>query len=238
MLNNFQVKYFHRIRLFFSINIFYSLESLTDLPRLCVHHNDPSQYYPCVLNYIGLNSWSLYRCPDGSTFDEVSQECLVKIPINDAFEQFASLPSIQDAPFHHIASFVLDTTTPNDENDYQENNVISLTPTIEKLIQPFSLKDILRHVNIYINNRDNILFVFVQRMKRNLPDGPSGGGVIWSHGHPLMRLNNQPIALDPPTISPRLSHFSVVVRQPVAINEGYLIKKKNFRFFYELFNLF
>ncbi len=122
------------------------IDSRRDFPRLCAYHHDPSQYYPCVLNYIGLNSWSLSRCPDQSTFDEVSQQCLVKIPINDAFEQLASLPSIENAQFHRIASFILATPKPYEDQDFQQEGLVSLPPTIDKLIESFSLKRLLRKV--------------------------------------------------------------------------------------------
>lgn len=45
-----------------------------------------------------------------------------------------------------------------------------------------------------------------------------------------MRLNNQPIVVDPSSIKSRLSHFSVVVRQPVPVNEGHSNKKKLYYF--------
>ncbi len=154
------MRYFQINRFFLCIYIHvFVLDSLTDLPRLCVHHNDPSQYYPCVLNYIGLNSWSLYRCPDKSTFDEISQQCLIKIPINDAFEQLASLPSIENAQFHRIASFILAAPVPNDdEQDFeqqlqQQRGLISLSPTVDRLMEPFSLNKLLRKVRIETKTR-------------------------------------------------------------------------------------
>jgi len=137
--------------IFFKMKFLF-LDFLTNLPRLCVYHNDRSQYYPCVLNYIGLNSWSLYRCPDRSTFDETSQQCLVKIPINDAFEQFASLPSVENAQFHRIASFILATPISNDDQDLQkqQRGIVSFPPTIENLMDPFSYKKLLNKLKIEI----------------------------------------------------------------------------------------
>jgi hypothetical protein len=76
-------------------------------PRLCVYHNNPSQYYPCALNYIGVNSWSLYQCPENFIFDETSQQCLMKVPISDTFDQLASLSSIDNTLFQKIASFIV-----------------------------------------------------------------------------------------------------------------------------------
>lgn len=44
-----------------------------------------------------------------------------------------------------------------------------------------------------------------------------------------MRINHQPILTEKPSISSRLSHFSVVTRQPVPISEGKIqIRKSNF----------
>ncbi len=138
-----------RISDFIFWNDFNHLDSLTYLPRLCVYHHDPSQYYPCVLNYIGLNSWSLNQCPDKSTFDETSQQCLVKVPINDAFERLASLPSNEQAQFHRVASFILATPIPNDEQIFQQQSrLVSLPPTIDKLMESFSIKKISRKVRI------------------------------------------------------------------------------------------
>ena len=79
-----------------------------ETPRLCAHQTDPSQYYPCALNYIGLNSWSLNRCPERSTFDETSQQCLVKIPVSDTFDQLASISSVVDGQFQRMARFFVD----------------------------------------------------------------------------------------------------------------------------------
>ncbi|CAF0922618.1 unnamed protein product [Rotaria sordida] len=76
-------------------------------PRLCVYHNNPSQYYPCVLGYIGLNSWSLYQCPDQFIFDETLQQCSMKVPIKNTFDQIASLSSIDDILFQQISNFIL-----------------------------------------------------------------------------------------------------------------------------------
>ncbi|CAF3533519.1 unnamed protein product [Rotaria sordida] len=76
-------------------------------PRLCVYHNNPSQYYPCVLGYIGRNSWSLYQCPDQFIFDETLQQCSMKVPIKNTFDQIASLSSIDDILFQQISNFIL-----------------------------------------------------------------------------------------------------------------------------------
>ncbi|CAF4357944.1 unnamed protein product, partial [Adineta steineri] len=96
-------------------------------PRLCTYRNNLSQYYPCILNYIGLNSWSLYQCPDGSIFDETSQQCLMKVPISDTFDQLSS--SIDETQFEKISNFIV--------------------PNIK---EPFSIKKILREVRI-LNNK-------------------------------------------------------------------------------------
>ena len=67
-----------------------------ETPRLCVHITDPTQYYPCVLNYIGTNSWSLYHCPDGFKFDERMQQCVKpnSIDLSSLFEK-KGRPNIQ-----------------------------------------------------------------------------------------------------------------------------------------------
>lgn len=88
---------------------FFALESA----RLCAYQQDRSQYYPCALNYIGLNSWSLYRCPGQSTFDEASQQCLVKVPINDEFDRLSSETSGMDGQIQRIARFFLAKPTAN-----------------------------------------------------------------------------------------------------------------------------
>jgi hypothetical protein len=168
LLNNYLIaqqfssEIFQNKYIFFYIFI---LESLTDLPRLCAYHHDPSKYYPCVLNYIGRNSWALYRCPDRSTFDEVSQQCLVKIPINDAFEQFASLPSVENAQFHRIASFILATPISNDDQDLQQQKqqqrgIVSFPPTIENLMDPFSYKKLLNKVKIEIKIKTCFFYIY------------------------------------------------------------------------------
>ncbi|CAF1041436.1 unnamed protein product [Adineta steineri] len=184
--------------------------SITELPRLCAYQNDPSQYYPCVLNYIGLSSWSLYRCPNRSTFDETSQQCLVKIPINDAFEQLALLPSTEIAQFHRVASFILATPMPNDDQDLerqQHKRLVSLPPTIEKLMEPFSMKKLLR-----------------KRAKRDITEHSSG--VIWSNGSPLMKIDDKPIVQEKSSVNSKLGHFSIVHRHRTAINEDELKYKK------------
>lgn len=71
------------------------------------------------MNYIGLNSWSLYRCPGQSTFDETSQQCLVKIPIDDRFDQMSSETSGIDGQIQRIARFFLAKPTV----DYNPTNV-------------------------------------------------------------------------------------------------------------------
>jgi hypothetical protein len=104
------------------------------LPRLCVYERDRTQYYPCVLNYIGLNSWSLYRCPHRSTFDEQTQQCLTKIPVSDTFEQLAT----------YLASFIRTSSVGHDESSTQQRRLISLPPMIDKLIDRLSMKQV-RH---------------------------------------------------------------------------------------------
>lgn len=84
--------------------------------------NNPSQYYPCALDH---NSWLIYQCPDQSIFDEASQKCLIKIPINDHFNQLA----IDDKQFEKVASFIV----PNRE---QKKNKI----------KPFSIKKLFNEV--------------------------------------------------------------------------------------------
>ncbi|CAF4808080.1 unnamed protein product [Rotaria sp. Silwood1] len=89
------------------LSYFLVAQQYSKSPRLCVSHNNPSQYYPCVLNHIGLNSWSLYQCPDQLIFDETSQKCLRKIPMSNTFDQIASLSSIDDLLFQKITNYIL-----------------------------------------------------------------------------------------------------------------------------------
>ena len=125
---------------------------MTDLPRLCAYNPDPSQYYPCVLNYIGLSSWSLYRCPDKSTFDEISQQCLIKIPVNDAFEKLALSLSTNTGQFHRVASFVLATQVPNENQDLQfqqrQTRLVSFPPTFDKLMKSHSVRKHVHEVRV------------------------------------------------------------------------------------------
>ncbi|CAF1146302.1 unnamed protein product [Rotaria sordida] len=188
--------------------------SLSDLPRLCAYYRDPSQYYPCVLNYIGLNSWALYRCPGQSIFDETSQQCLVKIPINDAFEQLALLASTENAQFHRVASFILAASPQTNENDdlqeqqhqQQQTRLVSLPPTIDKLMDSFSMKKLLH-----------------KRAERDTSRQSSG--IIWSHGYPLMKLDNKAIGKDS-SIKPKSSRSSIVVHRQIPVNEDELKYKK------------
>ncbi|CAF2370308.1 unnamed protein product [Rotaria sp. Silwood2] len=84
-------------------------------PRLCVYQNNPSQYYPCILNYIGLSSWPLYRCPDQLIFDETLQQCLMKVPMKKTLDQITSLSSIDNTLFQKITNFILSKPTLNEE---------------------------------------------------------------------------------------------------------------------------
>ncbi|UJR30603.1 hypothetical protein I4U23_018128 [Adineta vaga] len=180
-----------------------------DFPRLCVYRNDSSQYYPCVLNYIGLSSWSLYRCPEQSTFDEASQRCLIKVPVNDAFEQFASLPSTEMAQFHRVASFIVATPVPNEDQDFQQQQqkrLVSLPPTIDKLMEPFSMKKLRK------------------RTERDIMD--QSAGVLWSHGSPLMKIDSKPIVEEKSPINGKISRFSIVERHRSPVNEDELKYKK------------
>lgn len=200
---------------------FYLTESRLDLPRLCVHADDPSQYYPCVLNYIGLNSWSLYRCPNYSTFDEQTQQCLQKIPISDNFEQLASTPSISNVQFYRLASFILHRSTSNEDHELQQRRLVSLPPIFDQFIDSLAKKSPSetvgrRSLTMRLLQRSEIFF---QRMKRDLPD-PSSAGVIWSHGYPLMRLDSRPILEQMPTINSRSLQFPSTNHHPVAVSEG------------------
>lgn len=144
MDNQFQVKT-KSLEIFFNLSSSH-LDFRRDFPRLCAYHHDPSQYYPCVLNYIGLNSWTLYHCPDQTIFDEVSQQCLMKIPINDAFEQLASLPSMEDAQFHRIASFILATPSTNEGEGDSQDGIVSLPPMIDRFVESLSSEKLVRRV--------------------------------------------------------------------------------------------
>lgn len=70
------------------------------------------------------------------------------------------MPSIKDAQFHRIATFVLEPTTLNDDQDYQQHGLVSLTPTIDKLMGSFSIKKALRQVKIPIKIKKNKFFFF------------------------------------------------------------------------------
>lgn len=92
------------------------------------------------MNYIGLNSWSLYRCPNDSTFDEQTQQCLLKIPISDTFEQLASFPSISNVQFYRLASFILHRSASNEEQDIQQRRLVSLPPIFDQFIDELENK--------------------------------------------------------------------------------------------------
>lgn len=94
--------------------------SFIESPRLCVHHLNPSQYYPCALNYIGLNSWSLNQCPNQFIFDEQSQQCLMKVPVTDAFEKILALSSVDNSLFQKITNFILSKQNPKEEQIAEE----------------------------------------------------------------------------------------------------------------------
>ncbi len=59
-----------------------------------------------------MNSWSLYQCRDQTTFDETSQQCLMKIPISDTFDRLAS-----SVPIQKIENFVVPNAIPDEEQD-------------------------------------------------------------------------------------------------------------------------
>jgi hypothetical protein len=107
------------------------------------------------LNYIGLNSWSLYQCPNLSNFDEQSQQCLVKIPIDDSFEQLASYSSTASIQFVRLASFILATPAPNEDLAIQhERRLVSLPPITEKLIDGVPKKKRLSNVRETLERRE------------------------------------------------------------------------------------
>lgn len=143
MHNNFQVRYLINIDKLKLLTFI----SLIESPRLCAYHNNPSQYYPCIFNYIGLNSWSLYRCPDESIFDEPSQQCLMKIPISDTFDQFASSSSLDDTQFEKIANFFVTNPISNPNQQQQ----------IPNIKDPFSMRKFLNDVSNHDNKERFIL---------------------------------------------------------------------------------
>jgi hypothetical protein len=73
---------------------------------------------------MGWNSWSLYQCPDGSIFDESSQQCLMKVPISDTFDQFALLSPNDETQFQKIANFFVGNSFSNEEQQGQKKNII------------------------------------------------------------------------------------------------------------------
>ena len=103
--------------------------------RLCAYDRDPSQYYPCALNHIGLNSWSLYQCPSKSTFDESSQQCLVKLPISDTFGQLVDSPTSNDVQFQRVAQFFLSKPTGVHQEPVRENPWNKVRDRFEKGIE-------------------------------------------------------------------------------------------------------
>ncbi|UJR15985.1 hypothetical protein I4U23_002904 [Adineta vaga] len=102
-------------------------QQLSQSPRLCAYRNNPSQYYPCALNYIGLNSWSLYRCPDGTIFDEKLQQCLISFSNTATFNPSSSL-STDETQWEKISNFVV------------SNPVSDARRLITDLEEPFSIK--------------------------------------------------------------------------------------------------
>ncbi len=79
------------------------------------------------MNHIGLNSWSFYNCPDGSTFDETSQQCLIKVPISDTFDQF----DFDETQFQKLANFFV--TNPPTVNEQQLDKNLIEPSFIKKL---------------------------------------------------------------------------------------------------------
>jgi hypothetical protein len=71
---------------------------------------------------MGWKSWSLSTCPDGSTFDEASQQCLMKIPISDTFDQFSLLSPNDESQFQKIANFFVGNQASNSQQP-QENAI-------------------------------------------------------------------------------------------------------------------
>ena len=154
------------------------LEAVLELPRLCVYHDDPSQYYPCVLNYIGLTSWSLYRCPNQATFDEESQQCLVKVPISDTFEQLTTFPSVEHAQFRRLASFIVATPVPNEDPDVtqqQLRRLVSLPPMADKLIESLASRK-LNKVRAESTKRNDTV-----RLDSSLEIGTGDDGAVGRH---------------------------------------------------------
>ncbi|CAF3991714.1 unnamed protein product [Rotaria magnacalcarata] len=71
--------------------------------RLCVNRKNPSQYYPCALNYIGIKSWSIYQCPDQLLFDETLQKCYAKAtPLSRRLDQRTLLSSLDNSLYEQI----------------------------------------------------------------------------------------------------------------------------------------
>jgi hypothetical protein len=87
---------------------------------------------------MNVNSLSLYRCPDQSIFDETSQECLMKVPINDNFDQLAPSSPTDDSLFQKVASFIVPDSISDD--DQQKNN-----------IEPFLIKKLFNEVRYSSN---------------------------------------------------------------------------------------
>ena len=160
-----------------------------ELPRLCVYHEDPSQYYPCVLNYIGLTSWSLYRCPNQATFDEESQQCLVKVPISDTFEQLTTFPSVEHAQFRRLASFIIATPVPNEDLDVaqqQLQRLVSLPPMADRLIDSLASRK-LSKVRTQPVKRNDTLSVWLLLAIGTGDDGAVGrySLVPWTSTHEI-----------------------------------------------------
>ena len=67
----------------------------------------------------------------------------------------ASLPSSENAQFHRVASFILATPTPYEEQEFQEEGLVSIPPTFDNLIEPFPLNRVLRKVRRDIDGDDD-----------------------------------------------------------------------------------
>lgn len=81
-------------------------------------------------------------------FDEQTQQCLMKIPISDTFDQLATYQSTANVQFFRLASFILATPQPNEDPTSQsQRRLVSLPPIIEKLVDSITKS---RRVNFYL----------------------------------------------------------------------------------------
>ena len=100
----------------------------------------------------------MYQCPDGATFDETAQQCLLKVPVADGFDQFAALPANDRTQIQKIANFFLS----NDEASVTEPSLIQKLFN-EVNIDFFGMKEEIRF-SCFSSSDSNVLKEYFGRM--------------------------------------------------------------------------